>query len=340
MSDPLVQRLEQRELVGPAHERRLAASFHTPGGLNRDQARRLPGGHALGLALELEGLERPVVDGFASRPVGALSDGHAAGASGRLQPGRDVDRISHYRVGVTNRTGHDLACVHSHTQREAHPMSGIKLLVHLLHRILHTERRAPGPLGVVLGSNGGAEQGHHVVPYVFVHRAPVALDLLPQPAQAATDKALDRFGVHALCHRRVAGEIGEHHGHLPPLLGRWLRRGRNRLRRRGRRVECRSAGHAELGLLRCHRAAGRTVALQRAPAGHAKPRLGGVCRATALTDAPSHAIQDTPSKIRVQVCPRGGIRQKPVASTLFKEMVPASPEAAWIGDSERSAGLK
>ena len=114
------------------------------------------------------------------------------------------------------------------------PWLAAELLVDLGHRVLHAERRADRPLGVVLVRDRGAEDRHHVVADVLVDGAAVALHLLPEPAQAAVDQALDRLGVHALRDGRVAGEVGEQDGDLAPLLGQLRRGGHGRSLRRGR----------------------------------------------------------------------------------------------------------
>ena len=65
-------------------------------------------------------------------------------------------------------------------------------------------------------------------------RAAVAHDLLPEPPQRAVDERLHRLRVHALGDRRVAGEVGEQHRRLAPLLGqRAATRAPSRRSRRG-----------------------------------------------------------------------------------------------------------
>ena len=241
----------------------------------------------------MQRVELAVVDLVGRRAVGALADGDRSRPAGGLQPRGDVDGVADHGVAVADGAGEDLAGVDADAQLEARAMARGQLGVDLAHRGLHPERGAHGALLVVLVRDRRAEDGHDVVADVLVDGAAVAGDLLAEPAQAAVDERLDALGVHPLGHGRVAGEVGEQHGDLAPLVG-----GRRAARPEAaagagccaagaaRRVERGAARHAELRVRRRGRAARRgSGARAAAPhdmqnfasAGFALPQLLQVC---------------------------------------------------------------
>ena len=261
-----VERLHQRQLVVAADQRRRGACTDAARGLCGHEPYGLPRGHGLGLALQMQGLEGAVLDLVGGRAVGALADGHAAGASGCLQARRDVNGVADHRVAVADRSRQDLAGVDAHAQLEARPVSPGQLDVDLVHRALHAERGADGALLVVLVGDGRAEDRHHVVADVLVHGAAIARDLFAEALEGTVDQRLDALGVHPLRDGRVARQVGKEDGHLPPLVrGRGTSRGWGGGGCRDRSpagIEGRPAGHAELGRGRGGRAARRAAALE------------------------------------------------------------------------------
>jgi hypothetical protein len=262
-----VERGDQSQLLAAADERRLAAAEHAPRRLRSHDAHGLPGIHAIGLALELERLERAVVNGVASGPVGALSHGHRPRATGRLEPRRHVHGVADHGVVAAHGAGQHLAGVHPDAKSEAHAVRLVEAGVDVRHRVLHAERGADGTLGVVLVRDRRAENRHHVVADVLVDGAAEALDLVAQAAQAALHEALDRLGIHLLRHRRVTRQVGEDDGYLAALL-----RERTRVLDPSARrfLNRRPAGHAEAGLRRQGGVTDGTATLERRPAGHAE----------------------------------------------------------------------
>ena len=277
--DPLVDRLESRELVVPSDQRRLARRRGAADRVLGGHRQCLPGGHGLGLALQRKRGELLVAHGGHRGPHRALADGHAAGPRRALQPSGHVDGVAGDRVAGAHGARHHLAGVHAHAQVEVH--AGREALVDLPHGGLHAEAGPHGALGVVLVRDGRAEDGHHVVADVLVHGAAVALDLLAEPHQGAVHERLDGLGVHALGHRGVAGEVCEEDGHLAPFLGRLLDRPRDRGTRRGDLVELRAAAHAEARLGGRGRAAVRAAALEPGAACHAERGAGRILRPAA-----------------------------------------------------------
>ena len=180
------------------------------------QAQRLPGGHRLGLALQLERAELLVAHRSAGGAHGPLAHRHAPGAGGALEPGRHVHGVAGDRVALADGARHHLAGVDAHPQLEVHARR--QALVDLGHRRLHPERRAHGALLVVLVRHRRAEERHHVVPDVLVHVAAVALHLGAEAHQGAVHEPLHGLRVHPLGHRGVARQVGEQDRHLAALL--------------------------------------------------------------------------------------------------------------------------
>ena len=264
----LEDRLERRQLLAAADERRLARGCRAAGGLLGAHGDRLPGGHGLGFALEVQRLQLVVVDRAGGVAHGALADGHAARAGGALQPGGDVHRVADDGVVLPDRAGQHLAGVDAHAQVELDALG--EVLVHLAHGGLHAEAGAHRALLVVLVGDRRAEDRHDVVADVLVHGAAIARDLLAETHQHAVDQRLDGLRVHALRDRRVAGQVGEQDRDLAALLG-WPLAGPD-----GRLVERLAAAHAEARLGRRRGAAAGTALLERRAAGHAEACPGGV----------------------------------------------------------------
>ena len=254
--DALVHGVEQLELVLAADERRLRGL--PADRLRGEQTDRLPRRNGLGLALEAQRLELPILDRLARGAEGPLPHRHAPRPGRGLEPGGNVHRVADHRVSVADRACHDLAGVHPDAEREVHLERAGEALVDLAHRLLHTERRAHGALGVVLVGDRGAEDRHHVVADVLVDGAAVTVHLLTEPAQRPVDEALHGLRIHALRDRRVARQVRKHDRHLTALLGKVDRRAWWRRRRRWR---CQRAG------------------LEPGAARHAEARAGGSLRA-------------------------------------------------------------
>ena len=87
-------------------------------------------------------------------------------------------------------------------------------------RVLHPQRGAHGPLGVVLVGDRRAEQGDDGVAEQLVDAAAEQLDVGHEALEARLHQALHPLGVEVLGERRVADEVGEQDGDDAPLLER------------------------------------------------------------------------------------------------------------------------
>ena len=115
------------------------------------------GRHALGLALELEGLDRLDLDRIADEAVRQLPDQDLHLARGLLEPRRDVDRVAGHEV-LAGRPGDHLAGVHAGPGGEARAPFALELLVQGDERALHLVGRPHGAERVVLVDDAGGRR--------------------------------------------------------------------------------------------------------------------------------------------------------------------------------------
>ena len=118
------------------------------------------GGNRLGLALQLERLDRLDLGRVADERERRLPDQHLARLRRLLQPRRHVDRIAGRQPLL--RPGHHLA------RHDADP----PLQPELRQRVPHLDRRAHRAQRVVLVHYRHAEHGHHRVADELLHLPP------------------------------------------------------------------------------------------------------------------------------------------------------------------------
>ena len=85
------------------------------------------------------------------------------------------------------------------------------------HRVGQLERRANGPLGVVLVRGGRAPHRHDRVADELLDRAAVARDHVARDGAVALEGVAHLLGVALLGERREADEVGEQDGDEAPL---------------------------------------------------------------------------------------------------------------------------
>ena len=188
LADHLLEQAQQPVGLDRAPDQRGGGGRGARGAAGDHRAHGLPGRHAFGLALELQGLELDVLDCRPGQAVRELADGHGAGLGRALEARGDVDRIADHRVAVADAPRQDLAGVDPDPKCEVGADVGGDLVVDLAHRVLHRKPRPHRALGVVLVRDGSAEDSHDVVADVLVDGPAVALDLLAQTAQGAVDQ--------------------------------------------------------------------------------------------------------------------------------------------------------
>ncbi len=188
-----LERVEQRvELSAAADERRS----HARRDVDADAAarlERLPGLDRLGLALGLNRLGGPVVDGVAGCAPCRLADEDAVDRCVRLEPRRRVDDVA---------GDHALALLRPRAERDeclpgvdADAELELDLLVE--DPVADGECRSHRALGVVLVRDRGAEHGHHGVADELLDRAPEALELVAQPRVVGPEQRAHLLGIHA-----------------------------------------------------------------------------------------------------------------------------------------------
>ena len=89
----------------------------------------------------------------------------------------------------------------------------------LCDRLLHPQRGAHGPLGVVLVGDRGTEQGDDRVADDLVDLAAERGDVGHEALEAVVDQVLDLLGVERLGQRGEADQVGEQDRHDPALVG-------------------------------------------------------------------------------------------------------------------------
>ena len=143
------------------------------------------GGNRLGLALQLEGLDRLDVGCVANERERRLADQHVARLRRLLQPSGDVDRIARREPLLASPSPPRPVMTRS---VPASPSSG--------KRIAHLRRRPHRPQRVVLVQHRHAEHGHHGIADELLDAAAVPLDDRLHPrrssARAAHGAAPDR----------------------------------------------------------------------------------------------------------------------------------------------------
>ena len=118
-----------------------------------------------------------------------------AGLAELLQSLRGVHDVAHRgRVAAgAHRADEHLAAVHA----DAHLHRDLDLGGDALHRLLHAERGAHGPLGVVLVGDRRAEQGDDLVADDLVEPAAEGGDVGDEPLEAVVDQTFDLLGIGA-----------------------------------------------------------------------------------------------------------------------------------------------
>ena len=252
------------------------AGRHAPHGVLGDQADRLPGGHALGLALQLERLELVVLDRRVRGAHRALAHGDAAGPRRRSAAARPRSRCRRHRVGVAHRAREHLAGVHAHAQGEVHAVRAAP--------------RSPRPSRPASRARRARRARRRPRAPPARRRSPSrcrrctcrrsrrsAPPPAPSRSRARSTSDFTASGSIRSANGGVAGEVGEQHRDLAPLLGQSAGAppGRGGCRaapaaRARSRSSCRSAPPAA-------RACRRSGSAARAPpAVHAEARAGGV----------------------------------------------------------------
>ena len=162
----------------------------------------------LGLAFQLERLDRFDLDRAAYELEGRLADQDLVGVGGVLQAGGDIDRVPGRQPLLGTRD--HLARVHADPSLHAQ----------LRERRPHLHRRPAGAQRVVLVHLRHTEDRHHRVADELLHRALVRLDDRLHPLEVAGQQRLKRLRVDGLAERGRADHVAEQHGDDLPMHSR------------------------------------------------------------------------------------------------------------------------
>ena len=221
--DHLAAVVRDRELDEIAQHRELGVAPDQRGDPTRPVARR---NERLGRRPHVDGrlstandqrAPRLVTDDLAGGLVGRCADEHLAGVGGRLEAGCRVHHIAHRGVVASGaeRPDEHFAGVHADPHADADGRFG-RVLGECL---LHTERGANRPLGIVLVSDRGAEQRHDGVADDLVHATAEVVHIVDEAFERDVDQPLHPLGIEVLRESGEADDVGEDHGDHTSLVG-------------------------------------------------------------------------------------------------------------------------
>ena len=289
------QVLDLPQLAVTADKRRLQplrAQLTTHPG---DHPQRPPQRRLSFLALQLMRARVFVDDRPLRRPPRRLTHEHPSRLRHRLHPRGGVHEITCHHPLADRRQIH--GCLAGEDTGPRPQLRRADLVPQRRDRRDEIERRAHGPLSVVLGRGRRPPHGHHRVSDELLHRAAVQLDQPPARIEVARKKVSHLLRVTGLRQRREPDQIREQHRDEPPLRHRLLHGG-GRRRRRPRLAERRPTLAAKARVRRIWRAAGRARLEERGSAAVAELRALGVV-APALSAA-DHGSKPRPESSRGQ----------------------------------------
>ena len=191
--------LELAELLVPPDEGRLERLRPTDPAALGDDAERPPGRDRADLALQDLLAGRLEDDRARRRSLGRLPDEDGARRSHRLEAAGRVDQVAadHALVGGAERDCR-LAGQDPGTHLEAGGSRRVVVDAQSAHGVDEVERRADGPLGVVLAGHRRAPQGHDCVADELLDAAAVALDAVRHGREVPLLEVADLLGVPSL----------------------------------------------------------------------------------------------------------------------------------------------
>jgi hypothetical protein len=148
---PRVLSHEGLQLDVPAHQGGSAFPSGSVGARETEEPIR---GNTLGLALQLEWLNRLHLDCRAGQTIGEGADQDFHPTCRLFESGCDVDSVPDDEViSFRGVPGHHLAGVYADAAGEPDAPALLKLVVQALERLPHAVRRSHGAMGVVLAHN-------------------------------------------------------------------------------------------------------------------------------------------------------------------------------------------
>jgi hypothetical protein len=159
-----------------------------------------------------------VLDRALGGAIRRLVDECAVLRCGRLEAGGCVDHVarSHPLTGIGPRRERDERLAGRHADADLE-------LAFLARPVADRERRAHGPLRVVVVRGRGAEERHDGVADELLDGAAVPLELRAESLVVGTQEGLDVLRIELLGTRREPHQIDEEHRHDLSLAARFVR---------------------------------------------------------------------------------------------------------------------
>ena len=211
--------LQGLHLALAAHEiRQTAFELHVEPCHCVGCGKQLPGWHRVRLPLEGEGAEGAHTAVSVDQTMSGLRDHDLVGASLPFEASRHVRGVSHRGVVhpqvVADGSHHHDTGIQPHPEGDpgiASPLLGVVPRVDPAAKLQRGEHRAPG---MVLMSDGGAEQRHEAIAQELVHVAFVAVNGIEGQLEELVQDIVHGLGSELLGHAGRVRQIAEQHGDL------------------------------------------------------------------------------------------------------------------------------
>ena len=219
---PLERREQLVELVGAPDQRGREPVGREPARRSRlgERAEQAMDHDRLRLAAQRQLARRLEREAMPGERVGGVGDQDGS-RRGRQEPGRRIHRVARHRVGGSRRmaeaAGHDRAGVDADVKRHRLAEPCRPLIAEPRAAAEHVERGVERPLRIVLMGDRCAEHRHHGIAHELFDEAVVARDRLGERLEQRILERAHLLGVEPLGQRGETRDVGEQHGHLPPV---------------------------------------------------------------------------------------------------------------------------
>jgi hypothetical protein len=208
---------QEGELLLAADQLR-ASGLHDVDAELRSGRDRLPGPNWIGLPFRLDRFRLAVIDEVAGGAIRRFADEDAVHRRGGLEARRRVDDVAGRHPLPSQGTGAE------RDQRLAGVDRDPQLQLFVLQDpVANRKRGVQCTLRIVLMRDRRAEQRHHCVADELLDGAAEALELRTQPLVVRSEQRPYVLGIHLLCTRGEAHQVGEQHGDDLAFLTRRLR---------------------------------------------------------------------------------------------------------------------
>ena len=170
--------------------------------------------YRLGLAVQLQRLDRIDLDRIPEQPPRQRPDQDLAVGGRLLQPGGNIDRIAGgERRPRPEITGHHLACVDADPHTDPNAALALQLVVQPFQRLPHLRCCLDRPQRVVLVHHRHPEHRHHRIPDELLHQPAMPLQHRPHLRVVAAQHMPQRLRIQPLPQRGRTGHVAEDRGH-------------------------------------------------------------------------------------------------------------------------------